>query len=645
MEENARYVLLGTAGHIDHGKTALVKMLTGCETDTLKEEKERGLTIDLGFAPCELRGDLMACIVDVPGHEKFIRNMVAGASGIDAVLLVVAADDSVMPQTIEHLHIVELLGINRGLVAVTKIDMVDEELRELCVEEVRDFLKGTFLENSPVCPVSSITGEGFEALWLAITDVVDSCPDRPEHGIFRMPVERVFSPPGFGTVITGMPPTGRVEVGEKLELLPQGKIGRLRGLQVYGRNAKAGFAGQCLAMNVADVQHDNVVRGNVLAAPGYLKATRMFEARLRLLPRADRPLKHQAPVRMHTGTSEVIGRVFFLDREQLVAGESAMVQFRSDEDLIVAPGDRYVIRQYSPVVTIGGGRVLRPSARKVKRFKEGSVRELESLEAVIDDGKGFASFHLVRSGPRPARAEDLKVAAFLPRDRLDLALAGLAGEGKAIRLSGTDSWISAEGIEEVAGRIRANLRSFHTAHPLRKGVSAPDLKKELTDDAAVIEEALSRMVAAGEVVKDDGLASLASHRPAMSAAEEALGGRILARLLDAGVSPPEVKALAADLGGEEGAVREILRALVDRGESVELSEDMFAHPEGFGLARSLLVDHLKEHGQIGVVDYRDHLGASRKYVYAWLDHFDKTGVTYRVENLRYLKGEKGSDPF
>ena len=223
--ELKRYVLIGTAGHIDHGKTALVKMLTGCETDTLKEERERGLTIDIGFAPCELRGDLMACIVDVPGHEKFVRNMVAGATGIDAVLLVVAANDSVMPQTVEHLRIVELLGIERGVVAVTKIDMVDEELRELAILEVQDLLKGTFLEKAPLCPVSSVTGEGFEALWLALTEVVDSCRDRPVDGIFRMPVESVFTVQGFGTVITGMPPSGRVRVGRSSKFCPRGKWG------------------------------------------------------------------------------------------------------------------------------------------------------------------------------------------------------------------------------------------------------------------------------------------------------------------------------------------------------------------------------------------------------------------------------------
>ncbi len=634
-DENRRYVLIGTAGHVDHGKTALVKMLTGCETDTLKEEKERGLTIDLGFAPCELRGDLLACMVDVPGHEKFIRNMVAGASGIDAVLLVVAADDSVMPQTIEHLRIVELLGITRGMVAVTKIDMVDEELRELVVEEVSEFLQGTLLENAPICPVSSTTGEGFEDLWLALIEVVDSCMDRPVEGIFRMPVERVFSPPGFGTVITGMPFSGKTAVGDRLEMLPQAEKGRLRGLQVYGRKSDVGWAGQCLAMNVTDINHREVLRGNVLATPGYLSPTKMVECRLEMLPGADRPLKHQAPVRFHTGTSEIMGRVFYLDHERLGPGESGLMQFRAEEDLIVAPGDRFVIRQYSPVVTIGGGRVLRPSKRKVKRFKDGVIRELTALEDVLDDPVRLVEYQLDRAATS-IRVDALTRQCYLPAARAEEIVADLVEGGRAVRLAG-GLLASARTLASVAARVTGALTTFHAATPLRLGQEPNALKKALVDESALVDAALASLQARGEIVCAGGLLALTSHQVTMSPDEEAMALKVSEALCDACVSPPDVARLAGDFSCEESEIRTILDALVDRGDLVRLSETFYAHRSGEQTARKLLIDWLKDKGQIGVVDYRDLLQASRKYVYAWLDHFDRLGVTYRAENLRHLK--------
>jgi selenocysteine-specific elongation factor len=635
--ESKRYVLIGTAGHIDHGKTALVKMLTGCETDTLKEERERGLTIDIGFAPCELRGDLMACIVDVPGHEKFVRNMVAGATGIDAVLLVVAANDSVMPQTVEHLRIVEILGIERGVVAITKIDMVDEELRELAILEVQDLLKGTFLEKAPLCPVSSVTGEGFEALWLALTEVVDSCRARPVDGIFRMPVESFFTVQGFGTVITGMPPSGRVRVGEKLEIQPQGKIGRLRGLEVYGKPAEEGFAGQCLALNVADLDTGTVERGNVIATPGYLEPFEMVEARLTLLPSTPRPLLHQAPVRFHSGTEEVQGRTFFLDRERLDAGEEAFVQFRFDRPVVVATGDRYVIRQAGPVVTIGGGRVLRPSRQKAKRFREGIVADLERLHGALDDPPAFVEWLLGKAGAAPQRLEDLKGRALLPEARLREVLDGLVSSGRAIRLAETGAFVGAGALREAEESLRKALADYHAANPLRAGLDAHSLRKAAGLDAALAEAAVETLAARGAVAREGGRVALAGHRVALSAADQALASKLEAMLLAGGVAPPDLPALAAETKATPEKLAALLLSLCDRGVAIRVTSEIYAHREGEAKAKKLLVDHLRATGKAGVVDYRDLLGASRKYVYAWLDHFDAIGVTYRVENLRYLR--------
>ncbi len=637
MDEDRRYVLLGTAGHIDHGKTALVKMLTGCETDTLREEKERGLTIDLGFAPCELRRDLMACIVDVPGHEKFIRNMVAGASGIDAVLLVVAANDSVMPQTREHLRIVELLGIDRGLVAVTKIDMVDEELRELVVEEVRDFLRGTFLEHAPVCPVSSVTGEGFEDLWTALTEVVDACRDRPVSGIFQMPVERVFTLKGFGTVITGMPPSGRIRIGDTVELLPQGQKGRLRGMQVYGKDAEVGWAGQCLALNISDVDHRSVVRGNVIAAPGYLRPARMAEVRVSLLPGVERPLKHQAPVRFHVGTAEIMGRMFLLDRDRLEPGETAPAQFRAEEPIITAPGTRFVIRQYSPVVTIGGGRILRLGDRKVKRFREGVIRDLEALEGVLDDEKERVAWLLERAGRNLLREDDLRTRAFLPAGRLSEILSALAAEGRAVSPGPGGTWVSSRAVDEVGEEVREAVARYHAGHPLRLGVTMAGLRDAVDADPAVLAAAADRLVAAGELVREEGKYRAPDHEPVLTPADRALAEKTARALAEAGTAPPETGRLAEELGEPPDRLRAVLDHLADTGRAVRLADDLYADPEVCARTRDLLVNWLREKGRIGVVDFRDLLGASRRSVYAWLDYFDREGVTYRVENLRYLR--------
>jgi selenocysteine-specific elongation factor len=636
-EEQKRYVLIGTAGHIDHGKTALVKMLTGCETDTLREEKERGLTIDLGFAPCELRGDLMACIVDVPGHEKFIRNMVAGASGIDAVLLVVAADDSVMPQTREHLRIVELLGIRHGLVAVTKIDMVDEELREMVVEEVRELLEDTFLKDAAICPVSSVTGEGLEELWLRLTDVVDASRDRPVTGIFQMPVERVFSLQGFGTVMTGMPLKGRLEVGDSLELLPHGQKGRVRGLQVYGKTSNVGWAGQCLALNVSDVNHSSAVRGNVLATPGYLTPARMAEVHLKLLPGAERPLKHQAPVRFHTGTAEIMGRMFLLDRDVLSPGESTMAQFRAEEDLIVSPGDRFVIRQYSPVVTIGGGRILRSRNRKVKRFREGVIAELSALFDVLDDEPGRVGWLLDQAGRTPVKPEDLLSRAGVPRPRLLSILEDLVSCDQACLVGKGEAWIAADTANSVGAEVAVALKRIHDESPLRAGADPLLLRDEIEADPAVIDVAVTRLVSAGTAEWRDGRLALVTHQVRPTAADEDLCRRVSESLANAGIAPSRVSALAGEVGVAEDRLRAVLSLLDDRDQVVRMNDDIYADAGVAAATKKRLVDYLTENEKIGVVDFRDLISASRKHVYAWLDYFDESGVTFRAENLRFLR--------
>ncbi|MCL4159014.1 UNVERIFIED_CONTAM: hypothetical protein GTU68_011548, partial [Idotea baltica] len=363
-------IVIGTAGHIDHGKSTLVRALTGIDPDRLKEEKARGLTIDLGFAPLTLPDGRLVGIIDVPGHERFIKNMVAGASGIDLVVLVVAADDGVMPQTREHLSIMGLLGVKRGMIVLTKIDIVDEEMVELAEEDVRETVAGTFLEDAPIYRVSAISGEGFESFKGELFEAAGKVEPRAADGVFRMPIQRVFTSKGFGTVVTGIPLSGSVNVGDTLEILPGGMRGKVRGIQAYKQKADSARAGHSTAINISDVSHKEVKRGCVASAPGFYRAARLIGARLTMLPHLDRPLQNRAAIRLHTGTIEAVGEVILLDAAELQPGDTGLVQIRLEEPVVCAPGDAFILRLASPLMSLGGGKILEESRFRLKRFKD-----------------------------------------------------------------------------------------------------------------------------------------------------------------------------------------------------------------------------------------------------------------------------------
>ncbi len=350
-------ITLGTAGHIDHGKTMLVKCLTGCDTDRLKAEKERGMSIDLGFAPCRI-GDVGVGIVDVPGHENFIRTMVAGASGMDVVLLVVAADDGVMPQTREHLDILTLLGIERGLVALTKIDRVDSDQVELARDDTAGFLQGTFLQDAPILPVSSVTGEGLDRFCEDLTALVESVRAKPIDGVFRLPLDRAFSAKGHGTVVSGVPVSGSARTGDEVILLPAGHTGRIRAVEVYGQPSDTVMAGQCAALNVRHWDHRTINRGDTLTTPGYFAPLEWFVCKLRLLPRQKVVLKNGTQVKFHTGTSEVPAAVYLMEGDRMRSGEERIVQVRAKSPIVAGPGDHFILRTPSPVQTVGGGTIV-----------------------------------------------------------------------------------------------------------------------------------------------------------------------------------------------------------------------------------------------------------------------------------------------
>jgi len=457
-------VVVGTAGHIDHGKSSLVKHLTGIDPDRLPEERDRGLTIDLGFAPMKLTSGETIGIIDVPGHERFIKNMVAGASGIDLVILVVAADDSVMPQTREHLDIMTLLGVSRGLIAVNKIDLVEGDLVELVKEEIAETVRGTFLEDAPMIPVSAQTGEGIEDLREAVESHIRGLPPRDEGGVFRMPIQRVFSARGHGTVITGVPTSGHVEPGDRLEVLPLSKSGRVRGLQAYKVTVDRARAGHSTAINLTDIDYRAVHRGMVAATPGYFRATTMVEVRLRALEGIRAPLYSQMPVRFHSGTSEEVGKLYLLDCKSLAAGDEALAQVRLASPVVVAPGDHYVIRQESPMITLGGGEILDRSRWRLKTGKDHVIDALSRKEAALGSPEEFIASVVVEDPFQKISIEEICHRAALGKDEGKDHLDRLVERG-VIRVGVGGEFFSSEGLERGGERVLDALDQAFRADP------------------------------------------------------------------------------------------------------------------------------------------------------------------------------------
>ena len=649
MVADVKNVMVGTAGHIDHGKTALVKCLTGVDTDTLKEEKERGLSIELGCATYSLDDGTRVGIVDVPGHERFIRKMVAGAAGIDLVLLVIAADDGIMPQTREHLWVVELLGIRKGLVALTKIDRVSEERVKAVIEEVENFLKGTCLESAPVCPVSAITGDGLDGLRKALDKAVEEARPRPTTGVFRMPVEKVFMVHGYGTVATGVPSSGKVKIGDSVELLPARLRGRVRGLEVYGQRTDEGLAGECVAINISGIAHQEFKRGCVVGEPGYFEGSLFLEARLNLLPGV-RALKNQEMVRVHTGTSEAVGRAVLLERDKLVSGGDSLVQFRLQEPVVIGPGDRFVLRSCSPVATIGGGIIIGASGRKLKRKREYILRRLQDKEKSLTKDEDFVEYVLAHSGPlaldRAALAKETK----LESRRLERILDELARGGKVVSISRGTRFLHISALDKLGHEIRSALEKFHRDQPMKPGIKGTLLQEQLRVDPEIFEMNLALLKKSGRIEEGPAGLCLKGWEVKLTPQEEALIEKIENIYLEAGLSTPTGEQLKdrvlgpLDLkkGGLTGPtlekkVEELLQLLCQKGTLIETADNIIFHRKTAEKARAVVEKALKEKGEVATSEFRDILRASRKYVVALLEYIDGLGVTLRRGNKRRLK--------
>ena len=633
-----KQVVMGTAGHIDHGKTQLIKTLTGIDTDRLKEEKERGITIDLGFAHLTCADGTEVGIIDVPGHERFVRNMLAGVGGIDLVMLVIAADEGVMPQTREHLAICQLLRVKDGLVALTKTDLVDEEWIELVSEDTREFLKGTFLEGKPIVPVSAKTGHGLDELKRVLQTLVTRVPAKQLEGKFRLPIDRVFTIRGFGTVVTGTLFSGTIRVEDRVEIYPTGIEAKVRGLQVHNASVSEAVAGQRTAINLQGIDKVNLERGNALGRPGEFAPSFMLDAVLQHLADAPRPLRHRARVRLHLGTSEIMGRVILLDRDELAPGEEAYVQLRLEEPAIALPRDRFVIRSYSPVQTIAGGMLLDVQPPKHRRGEAGLAANFQLLA----EGSPEEVFlhHL-----KQAKHQGLRVSEFLARTELSEShvrqiAATLQRAGRVRAVNAEMGWyLHAEALETLTRELQRYLDAFHRQNPLRPNISIEELRARIR---GLVERvylmALEELQRQSVVVVERDRVRLATHQVALDDARERFLTEIEAEFLASGYQPPRIEDLFDKLKVSKGHHKELLQVLIDQGRAVRLKDNVVFHRANLEKAEALLVQYLRDHREITPIEFKDLLSVSRKFAIPLLEYFDSQKVTIRVGDKRVLRG-------
>jgi len=631
-----KHLIIGTAGHVDHGKTALIRALTGQETDRLPEEKARGISIDIGFAHFRLPSGRRAAVVDVPGHERFIKNMLAGATGVDLVLLVVAADEGVMPQTVEHLDILRLLDVKKGLIALTKADLVDEEWLALAREDVRQAVAGTFLETAPTVAVSSVSGRGLDELRRLLDDLLQETESRDADGVPRLPIDRVFTRTGFGTVVTGTLVSGAIRVEDRLEVLPLGLSVRVRGLQVHGEAVERAEAGQRVAVNLTGAEKEDLARGHVLTAPGVLQPTQSLAASLYLLPSWDRPFKSGARVHLHTGTAEVLARVNLLDRDELLPGQTTYVQLRTEESVVVGRGDRYILRSYSPMRTLGGGVVADPHGR----YKRGQAGASSELEARLQGDRGEVTLQaLAKAGLAPQSTGDVARLLSWPEDQAAAALRELTETRQVVPLSGDEERYWHPGAyRDLQGQVRGQLQAFYKTSPLRWGAPKEELRRRLMPkaDPRLWNLVLARLQQDGVVEADRDRVALAGRTVELTPAQAGAAQTLAGRYRGGRFSPPLVREALEGLPLKGPAADELLQYLVDQGLLVKVGEDLYFHRDVLEEARQRLTGYFTDHNRLGMGEFRDLLGTTRKYAVPLLEYFDSTRFTRRLGDDRVL---------
>ena len=633
-------IIVGTAGHIDHGKSALVRALTGTDPDRLPEEKRRGITIDLGFADLEL-DDLRIGFVDVPGHERFIKNMLAGAHGIDLLALVIAADESVMPQTREHFDICRLLGINNGLVVITKQDLVDEEMLALVEDEVRELVNGSFLENAPLVAVSSRTGAGLDVLKSRLTEIGRRVPPRSQDFTMRLPIDRAFSMKGFGTVVTGTLISGKITEGEELELLPSRTNVRVRGLQVHNKSVREAYAGQRTAVNLAGVDTAQIDRGMVLAPAGRLRPTQIVDVWIDVLPGASRAVRSRSRVRFHAGAAEVLGRVRVLEGTQIAPGSGGLAQLRLEAPVVAVHGDRFILRSYSPAETIAGGVIVDPFATK-HRGRE-LMHTLELLRSLMREERTakFEAF-VQTAGDRGLRLNDVAAATAWTNDVLGRVASEIQKTGSVIEVGGL--FIARSSLDRLSDAVVAEVERHHKREPLARGMLRETLREKLFTHSApeLFNGVIARLEAQTKVVSEKDIVRSSKHSVGLSEQEAVLSKRIEQLYLAAGVEAPtidEAMTKANVAAPQRTQARKILQLLIDDRTLVRIQGEMFMHTQVVQDLKAKLHKYAAQHEPDRLIDvaaFKDLAGVSRKYAIPLLEFFDREQVTRRAGDKRLI---------
>ncbi len=637
-------VIVGTAGHIDHGKTCLIKALTDIDTDRLKEEKQRGITIELGFADMPNDREMDIGIIDVPGHEKFVRHMLAGIGGIDIVLLIVAADEGFMPQTREHFEILKMLDIRKGIVVVTKKDLVDEEWLEVVREDIRDNVEGTFLEAAPVFEVSSYTGEGIDELKEMILDMAETCEDRrTDRELMRMPIDRVFTISGFGTVITGTMMEGSVRAGDEVMIYPSERKARVRNVQVHGQNVEHADAGQRTAVNLGGIKREEIARGNVMARAGSLENTRMIDVRIGMFDNTGRLLKNGSRVHFYCGSMEALCKVVILDGEAIGHGESCYAQLRFEEDIAVRRGDRFILRFYSPMETIGGGRVLDPSAEKKKRFDDGALTALRRY----DEGSGrdvLLQMFLEASFRLEDMSHVMKKAGGC-RAEFERMTEELAESGELVKI-GDSLAVHRDYLEDAEKRTEDMMNRYYADNPISAGMPKGEFREKLgsllgTDDARKVELMAGYLLRRGIVEEKNGTIMLKGFTVTYDEAQQKMAESISGLYEKAGIEPPTDDEASAEFRDRKLA-RKLIDSMCASGTLTRLNHQYCIFSGTLDRALAVLRDTIISQGSISLAQYRDTTGTSRKYAVMILEYADERNITRMVGDVRVLCGQEGN---
>jgi selenocysteine-specific elongation factor len=633
-----KQIILGTAGHIDHGKTSLIKAMTGIDTDRLKEEKERGITIELGFASINLPSGQHLGIIDVPGHEKFVKNMVAGATGIDIVSMVIAADEGVMPQTKEHMEICSLLGIEHGVIALTKTDMVEEDWLELVTEDIREFVEGTFLEDAPIIPVSSTKGTGIKEFGDILDQLCESIPERSISSLFRLPVDRVFTMKGFGTVITGSLISGTVNVGDNIMVYPSKTVSKVRGIQFHGESVEAASSGMRTAINFQGLDKELVNRGDIVSTEGALKPSYLLDGNIHFLKSNLRPAKTRTKVRFHIGTSEITGNLVLLDRDELMPGDDAVVQIRLDTPVSCVKDDKFVIRSFSPVKTIAGGSVVNPIPPKHKRFRD---KIIDGLNKVVGgDINDILIFHTAQSGYRPLAFNDLKLMTNLTDKKLNGEISAHLAKKSIVQVDKDQRlYISGEIFKELSERTVGIIEKFHESNPLKETMKKEEVKSKLPDilGSRLFNMIITQLQKDGVIVHESDSVRLSNHKVALQIDQEEVRGKIIDQYEKSKLSPPYFKAFCEENGYDNAAAKDVLHVLVNEGTITRVKDDLFYHCNNIESLKVELNSYLIENGEITTPQFKEMTGASRKYVIPLIEYFDSINFTIRVGDVRQLR--------